>query len=841
MGLASINIKFSADLAQFSSEIQNSARKIKKLGADLQTIGAGLSIGLTAPILAFGVASVNAFDDSAKGIAQVDAALKSTGGTVGFTSKQLQEMAAELQNVTTFDDDTILKQATANLLTFNKVTGSTFVAAQKAALDLATRLDGDLQTATLQVGKALQDPVKGITALSKAGVSFSAEQKATIKAMVATNNVAGAQSLILKELNKEFGGSAEAAAKAGTGSFKQLANQVNDLQEDFGKIIAEGLQPFVGWIKSMVSSLQSLSPEAKQTIVVIGGIIAVLGPAILAFGTIVTLVPSFVAGLSAISGAFTSLTAVIAANPIGTIAIALGAIISYAVIANSRFTALTNSTKEFNDINLKAAESISKESSEMNSNLAIAKNHNLSKEVRSQAIKKLNALSPEYLGNLTLENIYTQKATDAVGRYNDAMLKKAKVQAAEEKLVDVQKKLLDLQLGNLAAVQPSVWQNFSNALLSSGNSAVFAARTTKTVSENLGTEYSELTKLQSKLASFIGTNKDYKNSNDAVNSSLDDTLIKQNELKIGTIAYYESLIAGAKKLQNEVALNGKEFDALQVKIDAYQKKIDAISKAPVILPKPALPDLSNEAVVTPSFSLEELKAQQDYYEKLRDRFSKTSDDYKYYSDQVNNTKIKIAEIEGTDQLDTTIKDTEVKLDDFTKSISDAFTSAVTSFAEGFAEIIGSFASGGASLANIGNLVFGTLANLAIQVGKIAIATGIAVLGIKKALQSLNPAVAIAAGIALVALGTIVKGQLQSAGSFKDGGIVGGTSFHGDKLWARVNSGEMILNNKQQRALYGNLTSGSDQPIVLSGDWELAGDKLRLVLDRTDKKNSRFGK
>ena len=265
-GLASINIKFSADLRGFSTEMQNSMRRISTMGKEFQKAGTLLSVGLTAPIVAFGYSSVNAFDESSKAIAQVEAGLKSTGGAVGFTSDQLQTMAAELQNVTTFDDDTILRQSTANLLTFDKIVGETFVNAQKAALDLSTRFDGDLQTATLQVGKALQDPIKGVTALSKAGVSFSESQKAAIKSMVKTNDLAGAQSIILKELNKEFGGSAEAAAKAGTGGWKQLSNQVGDLQEEFGKIILEAMEPFRKKLSSIVVAFQNLSPEAKKTI-----------------------------------------------------------------------------------------------------------------------------------------------------------------------------------------------------------------------------------------------------------------------------------------------------------------------------------------------------------------------------------------------------------------------------------------------------------------------------------------------------------------------------------------------------------------------------------------------
>ena len=161
--------------------------------------------------------------------AQVEAGLKSTGNQVGFTSEQLQKMAADLQKTTLFGDEEILKGATAQLLTFTNIAGDQFARTQEVALDLATRLDGDLKSASIMLGKALNDPVANLSALSRAGIQFSEEQKATVKAMVKTNNLAGAQTLILNELEKQYGGSAAAAAEAGMGPIQQLMNQFSDM------------------------------------------------------------------------------------------------------------------------------------------------------------------------------------------------------------------------------------------------------------------------------------------------------------------------------------------------------------------------------------------------------------------------------------------------------------------------------------------------------------------------------------------------------------------------------------------------------------------------------------
>ena len=83
---------------------------------------------------------------------------------------------------------------------------------------------------------------------------------------------------------------------------------------------------------------------------------------------------------------------------------------------------------------------------------------------------------------------------------------------------------------------------------------------------------------------------------------------------------------------------------------------------------------------------------------------------------------------------------------------------------GVGEFFGSLISGQSGIQSFGSMVAGVFADMAINVGKMAIQTGIAVFGIKAALHSLNPYVAIAAGVALVALGTAVKGRMSAMAS-----------------------------------------------------------------------------
>jgi len=84
------------------------------------------------------------------------------------------------------------------------------------------------------LGKALNDPITGLTALRRVGITFSESQEKTIKTMQNMGDMAGAQKLILKELESQFGGLARAAAEIGTGPLVQFQNRIGDIQERIG-------------------------------------------------------------------------------------------------------------------------------------------------------------------------------------------------------------------------------------------------------------------------------------------------------------------------------------------------------------------------------------------------------------------------------------------------------------------------------------------------------------------------------------------------------------------------------------------------------------------------------
>ena len=176
---------------------------------------AGVAAGVTAAIGALSGAftflssSVNEARSARKAAAQTAAVMRSMGRTEAPAA--LEKMIGHLETVSGIDGDNI-REMTNVLLTFGNVTDDNLTRANKLALDLSVSFGKDLQSSAVMVGKALNDPVKGLTALSRIGVSFTAQQQDQVKAMVAAGDAAGAQALIMKELGRQVGGSAKAQA-----------------------------------------------------------------------------------------------------------------------------------------------------------------------------------------------------------------------------------------------------------------------------------------------------------------------------------------------------------------------------------------------------------------------------------------------------------------------------------------------------------------------------------------------------------------------------------------------------------------------------------------------------
>ena len=191
------------------------------------------------------VGAVNAFRESEQAGKKLNAVLAATGGAAGLTSDEITTLANDLQAVTNFEGDATVAAAGV-LATFTQIKGDVFKQAIVSAQDLSAVMGQDLDASIVQVGKALNDPIKGVTALQRVGVSFTQTQKDQIKQLQTSGDLVGAQAVILAELQGEFGG----AAKAMADPFVIMMNFIGDIVEMFGSLLV----PSINLVAELITS-----------------------------------------------------------------------------------------------------------------------------------------------------------------------------------------------------------------------------------------------------------------------------------------------------------------------------------------------------------------------------------------------------------------------------------------------------------------------------------------------------------------------------------------------------------------------------------------------------------
>jgi hypothetical protein len=212
-------------------------------------LGASVAGGILATALVRGSkAVVDAAINQNKANAQTAAVIKSTGGAAHVTAKQVGELSGAISQQTGIMDDTV--QASANmLLTFRNIRNEVgkgndiFNQATKVVTDMSVALGQDGVKSAIQLGKALNDPIHGLTSLMRVGVTFTEAQKKQIKTLVEHGHALEAQKVILKELNAEFGGSAAAQATAGA----KAAAAWDNLKEVIGGALLPVLNKLAAW------------------------------------------------------------------------------------------------------------------------------------------------------------------------------------------------------------------------------------------------------------------------------------------------------------------------------------------------------------------------------------------------------------------------------------------------------------------------------------------------------------------------------------------------------------------------------------------------------------------
>jgi len=244
----------------FQKNIQHSLSLKNAFSQLTMQIAGGLAIydlaakGIRA-IGQFAADSIKEFTEAAESHARLAAQIKATGGAAGFTAEQLEDMASRLQDSTRIEAEEINKAQSA-LLKFTNITGEQFIKATELSLDLAVAMGSDASGAAQTLGKALEDPISGMSSLRRAGVMLSDDQEKLARSFAEAGNNAKAQEIILKALQDRIGGVAAAVGKEDPAGMKRLQLAIKDVKQEIGELLATNAKPFLNALATDIENFR---------------------------------------------------------------------------------------------------------------------------------------------------------------------------------------------------------------------------------------------------------------------------------------------------------------------------------------------------------------------------------------------------------------------------------------------------------------------------------------------------------------------------------------------------------------------------------------------------------
>lgn len=325
---STVTVTFLGDASKFKKTVGEVEGASDKVDGKFKQFGKGLGLAAGA---AAATAGVEFFKGGVESLARIDklnaqtaATLKSMGGQAGVTAKDIEKLSSSIEKATSVEAEAVQEGANL-LLTFGNIKNAAgvgndvFNQSTKVLTDMSVALGTDVSSSAMQLGKALNDPVAGISALNRVGVTFTQQQKDQVKAMVEAGDTMGAQKVILGELNKQFGGSAEALGETLQGRLDKVRNQFGEMQESVTLALLPALTMLGEKVGAVVGWFANLSPGMQQAI---GIGIALAGG--------VFLVVKAVQAWTAVQAA---LNFVLSANPIGLLVVGIAALVAGVVWA----------------------------------------------------------------------------------------------------------------------------------------------------------------------------------------------------------------------------------------------------------------------------------------------------------------------------------------------------------------------------------------------------------------------------------------------------------------------------------------------------------------------------
>ncbi len=227
--------------------------QLKSLSTGFQQM-TGFSLGSVSALAAVGTAMrfvVQQAMESEQAETRLNAVLRATEGQSGMTMESLDRLATSVSNLSGIDDENV-QSAESVLLTYRSLNEDIFPRTMNLAADMSAVFGTDLTTAVRTLGKALDSPTTGLTALRRMGVTFPQEQQTTIRTLVEENRLFEAQTYILDSLEGRIGGVAEAMGNTAQGQINKFKTEIGNLAEEIGGPLVSALGNALGLLNNVI-------------------------------------------------------------------------------------------------------------------------------------------------------------------------------------------------------------------------------------------------------------------------------------------------------------------------------------------------------------------------------------------------------------------------------------------------------------------------------------------------------------------------------------------------------------------------------------------------------------
>jgi hypothetical protein len=286
--------------------VQNRAASLSKGLGGLATSAGAVTGALTA-IAAGGALKgvMDTFGGYQSDILALERGLQNLGGNAPQHLEPLKQLASDLGEQTLFNEEDFNK-GFGLLTSFGNIGVDQYERVARAASDVAQISGTDVSSALMQMAKALNAPSQGVSALGRSGIQFTDAQKEMIKSMEEAGNIAGAQELIFKELEKQYGGASLAAAGGFAGAMDTLGEKFYDVQKAAGPLLEAGLTPLIGLLTATADILGNqiipIFNNLPGPLKTVAGLVTTLGVGLVALAPVLGIITPGLVQLGAVLG-----------------------------------------------------------------------------------------------------------------------------------------------------------------------------------------------------------------------------------------------------------------------------------------------------------------------------------------------------------------------------------------------------------------------------------------------------------------------------------------------------------------------------------------------------------